>query len=139
MFERVHTVWDYYDGILDGVADFRGVPHYYSVVRKDVDPIDTYELKEIDSLLLDAVLEQWAIYRAWERRFHSGQEVVETHPGNGGINPRYDELETIINSGIETISSTPIIATGEFRSLAGQVELPKGCMRELEVLWTPAA
>ena len=27
--ESVHAVWDYYDGILTGVADYHGLPHYF--------------------------------------------------------------------------------------------------------------
>jgi hypothetical protein len=138
LYERVHTVWDYYDGILDGVANFRGNPHYFSVIRKDVDPVDTYELKEIDSVLFEAVVEQWSIYRRWEARFHASQLPVDTHPGKGGIDARYDELEIAINSGIQTLSSVPTVATGEFRPIENQPDLPKGCFRELEVLWTPA-
>jgi hypothetical protein len=138
LYERVHTVWDYYDGILNGVADFRGSPHYYSVIRKDVDPVDTYELQEIGAALLDAVAEQWVIYRHWERQFHSGQVTVETHPGNGGTNARYDQLEATIRNGIASLESPRVVASGEFRPTRHQSESPKGCLAELEVQWTPA-
>jgi hypothetical protein len=136
LYERVYAVWDYYDGILNGVADFHSTPHYYTVVRKDLDPLDTYELQAIDRDLLNAVVEQWSIYRNWERQFHTGQATEETHPGNGGIDARYDELEATIRKGIGSLEPARVFAAGEFRPIPHQLQLPKGCLPDLEVQWT---
>jgi hypothetical protein len=31
-YEKVHTVLDYYDGILTGVADYNGNPHFFECI-----------------------------------------------------------------------------------------------------------
>jgi len=139
MYERVHMVWDIYDGVRTGLADFQGAPQYFECIFKDDDYTELFELKPVDSALLAEALEQWAIYRAWERRFHSGETPLETHPGHGGIEPRYDELELSINARLESIAAVPRIARADFRVVADQPPLPDGCLREIEVLWTLAA
>jgi hypothetical protein len=132
-------VWDLYDGIRSGLAEFHGAPHYFECVFQDDNYTDTFELRPIDSLLLAEATEQWSIYRAWERRFHSGEASLDTHPGHGGVVPRYDELERSINARLESLVEHPILASADFRVVSDQPALPDGCLREVEVLWTPAA
>ena len=74
------------------------------------------------------------IYRAWEKRFHSGLEPNETHPGHGGVNARYDELEARVQSSIRAGSVTARVGGG-FRAKEEQPDLPLGCLREMEVDW----
>ena len=44
MFERVHTMTDYYDGPRQGVADYQGHPHAYHCEWSEDDDsyADTY-------------------------------------------------------------------------------------------------
>ena len=139
MYERVHMVWDLYDGVRSGLAEYCGAPHYFECVFRDGDYTDSFELRPVDPVLLTEATEQWLIYRAWERRFHSGEVLLETHPGHGGIVPRYDELEKSINSRLESIAEQPLIVLADFRVVADQPALPDGCLKEVEVLWTSAA
>ena len=136
MSNRVYMVWDYYDGVRSGIADYDGQPHYFECqFDTDADEFsDRYDLYRISDETLELALEQWAIYRDWELRFHSGSEPHETHPGHGGIDGRYDELERLVRS---TIKKNSISATvdGVFRPIEDQPELPVGCLRELEVDW----
>jgi hypothetical protein len=108
-------------------------------VFQDGDYTDSFELRPVDAALLAEATEQWLIYRAWERRFHSGEVPLETHPGHGGIVPRYDELERSINARLESIAAQPLVASADFRVVVDQPALPDGCLREVEVLWTSAA
>jgi hypothetical protein len=96
-----------------------------------------YERQEIGPDLMNAVLEQWSIYRNWERQSHTGQVTEEAHPGKGGIDARYDELEAIIRKGVGSLEPARVVATGEFRPISHQPKLPKGCLPELEVQWQP--
>jgi hypothetical protein len=82
--ERVHMVWDFYDGPRSGLASFRGKPHYFDCEfdRTQDEYSDTYRLWPVDEEFLALATEQWKIYRAWERRFQSGELTVETHPGH---------------------------------------------------------
>lgn len=115
-FERVHTVWEYYDGPRDGLADFRGQPHFYKCVS-DEDNDDgsaLYALVPIDEETLQLAKEQYAIWLAWDDRFRAGQVPLESHPGYGGKNARYDELEAIIKSRIPSPGTDAPTAEGKF-------------------------
>jgi hypothetical protein len=140
-FERVYTVWDYFDGPRDGLADFRGSPHYYkcSWDNEADDYSSEYELFPIDSSLLGPALEQWQIFKRWEADFHSGLVGQETHPGVGGINPRYDALEAVLNSALEPLGPPAHRATAAFRAIPPIEPLAPGIMRELEVSWSTVA
>jgi hypothetical protein len=84
--ERVHSVWDYYDGILTGVADYRGTPHYFekdwSVELKDY--LSTFTLTPISESELREVVEREHVFRTWEAKFHRGEAEGSTHPGGDG-------------------------------------------------------
>jgi hypothetical protein len=40
--------------------------------------------------------EQWAIFASWSERYEAGTAGLETHPGHGGIDARYDELTSLL-------------------------------------------
>ncbi len=49
MFEHVLRVDDYYDGIREGIALFRGTPHYFRTLAAQGDPDeDRFELRPVD-------------------------------------------------------------------------------------------
>jgi hypothetical protein len=129
-------VWDFHDGARSGLSDFGGKPHYFKCVFANGDYTDSFELKPIDSTLLQVAKEQWVIYRTWERKFHAGEVPLETHPGHGGIVPRYDELDRSIKACLESLPGAPLVARGVFRAVDPQPEIPFGCLRETEVHWT---
>ncbi len=108
MPEQVYMVWDIYDGVRSGIADFHGEPHYFeSRFSEDIDDFsELFDLKKIDAKTLEIAIEQWAIYRDWEAEFHSGQVSLQTHPGHGGVDERYDELEAELKPRISAAPST---------------------------------
>lgn len=135
-YERVHTVWDYYDGPREGLADYDGTPHRYKSQWDTMadDWADTFELTPVDAETFRLEMERWSIWRAWEREFHSGHAAQESHPGYGGKNPRYDELGRLIESRMASLKPIDVRPTAKFRALPGQ-DLPGHMMRELEVEW----
>ena len=137
MYERVHTVSDYYDGPREGLADYGGVPHRYKSEWDEAadDWAETFELTPVDAETFQLEIERWQIWRAWERAFHSGQVAQESHPGHGGKNARYDELGKLIESRMASLTPLDIRPTADFRALPGQ-ELPGHMWRELEVEWS---
>lgn len=136
-FERVHMVWDFYDGVRSGIADYRGAPnHFDCAFDGDKDEYsDVYRLWPVDSELLDLATEQWHRYTAWERRVHSGEVSRETHPGHRGQDPRYDELEDRIDHRLKALGAPVSRALATFRACSDAPELPAGNLRELEVEW----
>ena len=136
--ERVYMVWDFYDGERSGIADYRGLPHYFECAL-DGDSgeyAEAYDLWPIDQGLLASAMEQWQLYRAWERRFHFGEVPVETNPGHRGQDHRYDELQHRIDQWMRTRGKPARHALARFLASEAQPELPAGCVREVEVEWT---
>ena len=138
-FERVHTIRDLYDGIRSGTADLNGAPHYFSSLYDDEpgDFTSSFRLCPVTAEFMELELEHWSIYRAWEAKYHTGREVLETHPGHGGINLRYDELGRELDRRIEALKPLPTLYNANFLPLPGQQSLAQGILREMEVSWTP--
>jgi hypothetical protein len=136
-FERVYMVWDLHDGARSGLACFRGEPHYFDceLDRTHGGYNDIYQLWPIDQELLALATEQWQLYSKWERRFHSGEVSVETHPGHRGQNARYDELEDEIDRRLSLFGAPACRALADFRACDHQAPLPPGCLAEMEVKW----
>ena len=134
VFQKVYMVWDLYDGARTGLADFNGVPHYFSCVFSD-QYTDKFELSPVSDNYLALALEQWKIYRDWELQYNLEDDLIENHPGNGGVSPRYDELDIILKSELKNVKKTNGLFRPEFRVLPNQEELPTGVLREVEVAW----
>jgi len=139
--EPVHAVWDYYDGIRSGVADYHALPHYFEQEcgQEEGDYLPTFILKPLDPDALEEVIEQWKIFRSWERSFHQGEVTVDTHPGLPGQDARYAELEERLRSRIAIAIPLREKPTAQFRRVAGQSPPPKGVLYEMEVIWSDAA
>ena len=141
-FEKVHTIKDLYDGVRTGTADFSGAPHYFSSLydeRAD-EYVDNFRLYPVSEHFMERELRHWAIFRAWERKFHRGLVPLGTHPGRGGVDVHYDDLSRWLNEQIRLLVPIPsLLLTATFRALPGQEELPVGVLRELEVAWTQAS
>jgi len=140
-YERVHAVWDYYDGVRTGLADLDGAPHYFaSQFDEDADDYsDNFRLYPVDATFMERAMRSGAIFQAWERRFHSGEAQLETHPGNGGINVEYDELKSWLDQKVGQLQALPTHYRAKFRVLPGQEASPKGVLREMEVTWSPSS
>lgn len=135
-FEKVYTVWEYYDGPRTGLANYQGIPHAYFCEwsEADDDYASTYNLTPVSDETLFLALEQWEIFREWEAAFHNGEVLLETHPLLSGQNKRYSEIQVILDKTFKE-SRGPIKKTPIFRPKPHQSDLPKGVMRELEVEW----
>ena len=137
-FERVYTVWEYYDGPRSGIANYHGVPHYYECEWEEADDeyASTFTLRQIDEDTFKLALEQWSIWREWEIAYHRGERKPETHPGYRGQNARYDDLEDLLKQRIDSASAIGVSVQGTFRPLDMQPKFPHGVMSELEVQWS---
>ena len=140
-FEKVHTIRDLYDGVRTGTADFGGSPHYFSSLYDDFDDahVGHFRLYPVNAQFMERELRHWAIFRAWEAKFHRGLLPLASHPGHGGVNADYDELGRWLDEQIKSLDPISSLHTAIFRALPGQEELPIGILRELEVTWTSAS
>lgn len=137
MFENVYMVWDIYDGPRDGIADFDGSPRYFHCVfdEEEDDYSETFEVTPIDEHLFSLAQESWAIYRAWEKKFHGGLADLATHPGHGGQDSRYDELKAKIAERLKALPGPTQKVTAKFQAKDEQPDQPYGCLLDLEVHW----
>jgi hypothetical protein len=135
-FECVYTVWNYYDGVRSGLAEYSGKPHYFHCEwnENEDDYADIFTLTPVDDETLSLAIEQWAIWLEWEHKFHKGELLQSTHPALPGQHQRYAELKAILDTRIsESAHRTRARAT--FRPIANQSLGTSGTMRQLEVEW----
>jgi hypothetical protein len=91
-FERVYVELERYSGPLSGVADVGSLPHYFHASDPGrVD--DQFYVWPIAPEVFALERECWAIFVRWNERYENGEVGPEAHPGVGGIDGRYDELE----------------------------------------------
>jgi len=139
-YERVYAVWELYDGVRTGIADLNGAPHYFASqfdVTAD-DYSDNFKLYPVNAEFMEQATQNWAIYRDWERQFHSGEAKLETHPGHGGINREYDELKSWLDRKVGQLKALPTLYMAKFRELPDQEAMPGAMLREIEVAWSPS-
>ena len=98
--EHVYVENEWYDGPRAGVADVQGVPHRFrsEFDHDEDDYLGTYLVWPISPLSLQLEIEQWQIYVAWNELFEAGKVDTDSHPGHGGLNERYDEIRTALQS-----------------------------------------
>lgn len=139
-YERVYAVWDYYDGVRTGIADLNGAPHYFASQFDEAadDYSDNFKLYPVDAEFMERAMRYSAIFRAWERQFHSGEVKLNTHPGHGGIDLEYDELKSWLDRKVGQLQALPELHQANFRVLPDQEALPGAMRREIEIEWSPS-
>lgn len=145
-FEPVYTVIDYWDGPRAGVASLDGHPHAYESIFNEAedewDP-DRFRLSAIPVDVLHLALEDWEVWRRFERAYHRGEISPEDVESNWGALPedrdRHAELQRLLTPALRIDPTQCRLMHGEFR--AREPLLPqhtRGTLRPLEVRWTPA-
>lgn len=137
-FERVYTVFDYWDGPRSGFADFDGVPHAYrSLFRDDLDDYDPrYHLWPTTAAIVELALEEHAIWRRWQAAFDAGEVPLSSHPALPGDAARHAEIHPVLAAARERPPENALRTTPEFRRTGDRPRTGWG-PDELEVRWTP--
>jgi hypothetical protein len=119
--EIVHVENEWYDGPRAGVADIGGVPHRFKSLfdEKDDEYLGTFVVWAIDEATLSLEREQWLIFVAWNAQYEAGKASTDSHPGHGGLNPRWDELELLLNDSRKMVPASARRATAEVQNIAG--------------------
>jgi len=144
-FERVHTVVEYYDGPRLGVADFDGAPHVYRSLWLDAEDEWDAERFELAPLAPDAfaiALEDWAIWRRFERAYHAGEVQWSGDEREWGALPedraRQEELRPALERALTIDAARQFVVRGEFRAQEPvRADARPGVMHQLEVRWSP--
>jgi hypothetical protein len=99
LYEPVLVENDWYDGPRSGLAHVQGVLSYFESSFADIapnEPDDIFLVWPASPDPVDWEREQWAIFAAWNQRREAGETTADTHPGHGGIDARYDELQALL-------------------------------------------
>jgi hypothetical protein len=117
LFESVHTMTDYYDGPVRGVADYCGRPHLYEArwddVREEFGP--RFQLSPLDDATRDLAIEDWAIWLRWEAAFKAGLVDQASHPALPSERARHVELQAELATRLVVDPARAFIMCGEFR------------------------
>jgi hypothetical protein len=99
--ERVYVENDWYDGPRAGIADINGHPHRFKSLfdKAEDESLGTFLVWPVDREQLGLEIEQWQIFAEWNALCESGRTGVESHPGHGGRNARWDRIEALLQPG----------------------------------------
>ena len=135
--ERVHGILGYYDGVLDGVADFQGTPNAF-LLDGDIDAeAPRYRLKPLTTEQLALFVEYWRMWRRWENAFDLGQVTAAPPPVLAADRERHAELEPLVKEALAIPTHAGAVARGTFRRATDTREAPDGRWGGFEVVWTP--
>jgi hypothetical protein len=118
-WEKIHTVGDYYDGPISGVADLDGVPHLYQkqFSEEEDEFVDRYLVTAIDQELFSLIMKSWSIWLRWRTAFDQGKTTLKTHPVLPEDQERYLELKQAIGDREKPHPERSKIVDGRFRRI----------------------
>jgi hypothetical protein len=135
--EEGFTVTDYYDGPRQGIANFRGKPHFYDCIFDEVrqDYSDRYRLTPISDHIFDLAMEDWAIWERWQAAFHAGKATRKSHPALPHDRERHDQIRCVLDSALRTDDAICVTQIGTFEPVRGRT-LSRGVVVDTQVRWT---
>lgn len=117
--ERVYVEDEWYDGPRSGIADINGHPHRFKSLFDETEDeyLGTFMVWPVDKEVLALEIEQWRIFVEWNALFESGKTGTESHPGKGGLNLRWDELEACLRQSRSDVPANAMKALAEFERM----------------------
>ena len=114
--ERVHTIFNYYDGPREGIADMDGKPHVYKCQFSEADDdwTDLFWLMEIDQALFGLAKEEYEIFRRWRAEFDSGEVALDSGPALPADRSRFAELKAAIGNRLDVVQGRTITKRAHF-------------------------
>ncbi|MAG93055.1 MAG: hypothetical protein CMJ48_04830 [Planctomycetaceae bacterium] len=139
MFERVFSMWDYYDGPRAGVANFNGQAHHFQCEWDDArdNYADVFVLRPVTDAFLEINEKRDQIYEQWQEELSAGAVSSETHPVAMGQNPRFAVLTTFLDAAVRDGKICSRVRAA-FRAAPEHEQLSIGGVRKIEVEWTEA-
>jgi hypothetical protein len=117
--EQVYVENEWYDGPRAGIADIQGLPHRFKSLFDDDEAghLRTFLIWPVDQSACDLEVEQWRLFVEWNVRYESGQAGTDSHPGHGGIDRRWDEIEALLKNGRSVVPADARRALADIRCL----------------------
>lgn len=134
-YEKIYTVFDYWDGIRTGIADYNGMPHYYerAFVEDQDDWADYFFLKPIDEKTFHLAMEDWAIWQRW----YVSKSPIETHPALPEDRERYEEIKETLAQKLKINPNLNLRAKGKIQADFEGLELKHATnpFARLQIKW----
>ncbi len=140
MFERVYTVYDYWDYPRSGIADCSGDPYFYDrEFDNGLDEFsDIYILTPIDQDTLSLALEKRDMWLKWKQGY--GQVEPFAHPAlqntENSLGAKFLEIGYMVEARVAAIQTGRKRAKAEFRVHLRDANTPMSQSDDLEVEWS---
>ena len=135
-YEAVHFVEGFSDGVLNGTADCGGAPHHFELRSAEPNAPEIYELTPLSSVVFDAVVEAWAIWRRWEQARTADANAVDAIilalPEE---RERQAELRGFVSNWLAAAKATAFLAEGDFEQVP-TTSSPGAVQATLRVKWS---
>lgn len=130
-WEKIHTIGNYWDGPLTGVADLDGVPHLFEkqFSEEEDEYIDRYLVMAIDQELLSLIMDAWSVWLRWRTAFDQGKTTLSTHPVLPEDRERYRALKQAIGDREKLHPDRSRVVEGQVRRIG-----PGHCAFEVQWL-----
>jgi len=121
--ERVYVENEWWDGPRAGVADINGMPHRFNSLfdKAEGEYLGTFIVWPVDKPTLDLEIEQWCIFVEWNTLYESGQANTDSHPGLGGLNARWDEIESLLKQSRSNVPASALRATAQMNHIDREI------------------
>ena len=128
--ERVHAVFDYFDGPRSGIANFHGLPHAFAGKFDDdlQDWSEFYHLKPLTDEQFRLVMTYWQIWTNWLAAYKAGDVALDTHPALPNEKALHDQIAPAVEAALTVDVANSRVVWSTFH---GRLP-PDG---ELEVSW----
>ena len=126
VWEKVHTVDDWYDGERLGLADYHGQPHLYESrwdhakggwegeCWRRKKRTSHYWLSPVTPEVFSLAMEDLSILLRWTSAFDQGQVDLSTHPALPEDRLRHEEIKTLIGSALDPCQPEAFLVAGQF-------------------------
>lgn len=106
----------FWDGPRSGITIIKGMPYRFVSDFGDAHGrTEIFSLYSISQEEMDLEQEQWSIFINWNNDYEAGKASTNTHPANGGISDRWDELEETLNESRNQSEPPAFKATAIFK------------------------
>ncbi|MBO0593993.1 hypothetical protein I2486_21545 [Cellulophaga sp. E16_2] len=121
-YEKVHTVNDYWDGPIEGVADFQGKPHKFKLLfdENEDDYSTDYELQKISVKEFDLILQSWSLWIKWNNKDDKTKEEFDSHPVLPTDKEKREKIEAQLKGLTESNDSNKFKIKGYFNRLGSE-------------------
>ena len=121
-YEKVHTVNDYWDGPVEGVADYQGKPHKFNLLfdENEDDYSTDYELQKISTKEFDLIILSWSLWIKWKNKKDKTKEEIDSHPVLPKDKKEREIIEAQLKKLTESRDSTKFKVKGFFKRLGSE-------------------